>query len=92
MAFIETEDFIDWIFVTWLECYHLATPGRQTLIVGGVLKLAIPLVAGALARVLAAVQAVAEGLTLGLVQVLPDVGVVYLVNLDILRKKKEIRE
>ena len=51
------------------------------------MQLAIPLIAWALARVLTPVKAVAEGLPLSLVEVLPDVVVVDLVNLNVLRSQ-----
>ena len=87
MALVECEHLVDRSLSTRLESNHLTGPGREDLVVGRVLQLAIPLVAGALARVLAAVKAVAERLPLCLVQVLPDVVVVDLVNLNVLRSK-----
>jgi hypothetical protein len=54
------------------------------LVVGGVLKLPVPLVAGTLPRVLTPVQAVAERLTFGLLKILPNVVVHDFVRLDVL--------
>lgn len=54
--------------------------------VGRILQLAIPLVAGTLARVLTTIQTVAERLTLSLCQILFDVRVKHFVRLDVLNK------
>ena len=54
------------------------------------MQLAVPLVAGAFARVLAAIEAVTEALALGLGKILPHVGVDDLVALDILNNTRDI--
>jgi len=75
MALIKTEHFVNGRGGSLLERDHGARAGRQLLIVGGVLQLPVPLVACALARVLAAVEAGAEALAFSLVEILFDVSV-----------------
>ena len=53
------------------------------------MQLAVPLVAGAFARVLAAIEAVTEALALGLGKILPHVVVDDLVALDILNNTRD---
>ena len=66
VALVEAEDFVAGGLGSCLDRDHRAGARREALVVGGVLQLAVPLVAGALARVLAAVQTVAEVAPLGL--------------------------
>lgn len=48
MALIEREYFVDRCFGTLLEGDHLARPRTHFLVIGRVLQLAVPLVAGTL--------------------------------------------
>ena len=84
MALVEAEDLVYRVLGPGLEGDHGAGSWRQAFAVGRVLQLAIPLVARALARVLAAVQAIAERLPLRLRQIQPDIVVVDFVGLDVL--------
>ena len=86
MTLVEAEHFVDRSLCSLLERDHLARPGAELLVVGGVLKLPVPLVAGTLPRVLTPVQAVAEGLTFGFLEILPNVVVHDFVRLDVLHK------
>ena len=84
MALVEGEHFVDGDFGSLLVGDHGARFGRHLLDVGGFLELAVPFIAGAFTRVLAAVKAIAEGLAFGFVKVRFDVLVVDLVLLDVL--------
>ena len=66
VALIEAEDFVAGGLGPRLDRDHRTGLWRKALVVSGVLQLAVPLVAGALARVLTAIKTVAEVAPLGL--------------------------
>ena len=88
MALVEAEHLVDGSLRPELVGHHLTRARRHRLAVGRILQLAVPLVAGALPRILAAIEAVAEALSASLLQVLPDVVVDDDVRLDVLRHKE----
>ena len=90
VALVEAEHLVDGGLCALLEGDHLAGTRREDLVVGRVLQLSVPLVAWALAGILAAVEAVAERLALGLGEVLPNVVVVDFVHLDVLSNKNKV--
>ena len=72
MTLAEGEHLVDRCVGPVLESDHLTRLGTHLLVVSWVLKLPVLLVARALARVLAAVEAIAEAGSLGLLHVLPN--------------------
>ena len=89
MTLIETEDLIAGGFGSRLDRNHSARLGREGLLVGWVLELAIPFVAGALARVLTAVRAVAEAASFGLRVVVLNIRIHNLICLYILNTTRQ---